>query len=195
MPRVVQRRARKDYPREGIKAGDLYYYTKIKLQRGGIEMRSLKPFKESQLTRSPFKSGFLAAGEAWDDSEKTAEDIRAAAEAIRELGQEAQNSYDNMPEGLQQGDTGQVLENRASTCESVADQLDSLADDLEALEDLDDEPDDPMEPDDEDDEEAMAAYEAAKEEHDEWQTASDEREAEVERITDEAGDLISDMPE
>lgn len=183
MPRVQKRVAAKDYPNSGIKKGDTYYYTKLKLQRGGIEKRSLKPFKPSELTTSPFKGGWLSAQEAWDESSKDAEAIRGAAEAIRDLGNEAQGSFDNMPEGLQQGDTGQRLEERATACESAADQLDQLADELEALEE-------PVEPlgDLEEDEE----NESARSDYDD---AVSEYESEIDRIADEADGLIGDMPE
>lgn len=197
MPKVDKRVAAKDYPKEGIKKGDTYYYTSIKLQRGGLVLRSLKPFKNSQLTMSPFKSGFYAAQEAWEESDKQADDIRAAAEAIRDLGSEAQSSFDNMPEGLQQGDTGQTLENRAMACESCADELDSLADELEGLEDPADGYVEPVEPlgdleTDEENDEAQQAYEDAISEHED---AVANYEAEIERIQGEADDLINDMPE
>ena len=66
------------------------------------------------------------------------EDFRGVAEALRELGSEQQEKYDNMPEGLQQGDTGQMLEERASNCESWADEIEQRADELEsALEAVD----------------------------------------------------------
>ena len=140
MPKVEVRKARKDYPNSGIKAGDTYYYTKLKLQRGGQIKRSLKPFKPSQLTNSPFKSGWLAVQEDWDAGDKDAEAIRAAAEAMTSLGEEARGSFDNMPEGLQQGETGQLLETRADSCDDAAATLDALADELEALEKPGEEP-------------------------------------------------------
>lgn len=207
MPRVEKRTARKDYPKSGIKKGDVYYYTKLKLQRGGIEKRSLTPFKPSQLTNSPFKGGFYAAQEGWEASEKSAEDIRAAAEAIRDLGTEAQGSFDNMPEGLQQGDTGQTLEARATACEEKADELEGLADELEGLEDPSEgweEPEEPIEPlddlDDEDEYEALkATYEELCDDRAtliaEHEEAVSEYESEIERIQGEADDLINDMPE
>ncbi len=183
MAKVEKRKARKDYPKKGIKKGDEYYYTKLKLQRGGIVKRSLKPFKESELTTSPFKGGWYSMQEAWEESDKDAEAIREAAGAIRDLGEEAQSSFDNMPEGLQQGETGQSLENKANTCSEAADQLDTLADELEGLEE-------PVEPlgdleSDEENESAATDYEDAQAEY----------ESEVERITDEADGLIGDMPE
>ena len=66
------------------------------------------------------------------------EDFRGVAEALRELGSEQQEKYDNMPGGLQQRDNGQMLEERASNCESWADEIEQRADELEsALEAVD----------------------------------------------------------
>lgn len=205
MPRVVERTARKDYPRDGIKKGDTYFYTKLKLQRGGIEKRSLTPFKQSQLTNSPFKSAFLAIGEAWSESDRGVDAINDAASALRDLGEEAQGSFDNMPEGLQQGDTGQTLEARASGCSEKADELEGLASELEGLENPDDdwvEPEEPAEPEGDETEldgpewtayeDAVSDRETAISEHDDAVT---EYESEVERIVDEADSLINDMPE
>lgn len=101
MAKVEKRKARKDYPEDGIKAGDEYYYVQMKTgQRSSKVMRSLKPFKPSQLTTSSFKSAWLSADEAFSDSPQEGEDIRAAADAIRDAGQEARDAFDNMPEGL-----------------------------------------------------------------------------------------------
>ncbi len=185
MPRVTQRKARKDYPNQGIKKGDTYYYTSLKTHGGGIVKRSLKPFKPSQLTNSPYKSGYLAAQESWEDGDKNGEAMRSVAEALREIGSECQDNFDNMPEGLQQGDTGQMLENRASECEGKADDLDGLADELEALEDPGEYDDTNHDPDDSADVEAF----------DDWQAAVDEKQSEEGRIIDEADSLIGDMPE
>lgn len=140
MPRVKYQKARKDYPDAGISKGDMYYYTKMKTgPRSSRVMRSLKPFKPSQLTNSPFKSSWLGMVEAWDESAKDAEAMREAAETMASIASDAQESFDNMPEGLQQGDTGQMLENRASEAESRAGDLQQLADELDDLEEPDDE--------------------------------------------------------
>ena len=183
MAKPEQRKARKDYPQNGIKVGDLYWFVKLKLQRGGLTLRSLKPFKPSQLTTSEFKSAWLGAQEDWESSDKDPEAIRSAAEAIASAGTEAQERFDNMPEGLQQGDTGQMLENRASTAESVASDLEGLADELEGLEE-------PVEPlgDLDDDLENESAQEL-------YDSELSDFESEKERIADEVDALIGDMPE
>ena len=205
MPRVHYRKARKDYPNQGIEKGDMYYYTKMKTgPRSSRVLRSKTPFKQSQLTNSPFKSGWYAASEGWDASDKNDEAMRATAEALRELGQEAQDSYDNMPEGLQEGDTGQLLNARAEGCESKADELEALADEWEGLE----EPEEPDAFDPSDYAEEMSAMdpedagEFLSEKEQDWQTECDEyqttlaeNEQERERIRDEAQDIINYMPE
>lgn len=180
MAKIFHRKARKDYPEHGIKKGDMYYTAQIKTgPRSSRVLRSLKPLRDSQLTTSPFKSGYYAAQESWDDNKERDEStIRDIAETIRELGTEAQESFDNMPEGLQQGDTGQMLQERAEQCETKADELESLADEYETLEE-------PQEPDDGEDEDAF----------EEFSEAQGEYETERERIMEEAGELIGDMPE
>lgn len=185
MPRVHHRKARKDYPGQGISKGEMYYATKIKTgPRSGMTLRSKTPFKKSQLTQSPFKSAWYAVEEGWHDSDKDAEAIRAAAEELRSAGEEVQSSLDNMPEGLQEGDTGQMMQNRIEMAEAAADDLESLADELDSLE----EPEEVEEPEDEDDEDAQAAY-------DEYQTDLETYENEKDRILEEVEDKLGDMPE
>lgn len=201
MPKVEKRVARKDYPQNGIKKGDTYYFTALKLQRGGQIKRSLTPFKPSQLTNSPFKSGWLAAQEEWDASDKSADDMDSAASAIREIGEEARGSFENMPEGLQQGETGQMLEARADACDEAADGLESLKDELEALDDIEEfdlpevsEPD-PAEDDSEAYQQAQDAFDEYTEAKEAHESEVENRESEIERIASEADDLIGNMPE
>lgn len=125
MARPVQRKANKDYPQNGIKKGDTYWYVKIKQQRGGIVKRSLTPFKRSQLTTSDF----LGQLYDWQDELGNLSDMDSAqglADTIRELGEEQQGKFDNMPEGLQQGDTGQMVEARAQACEAAAGEIEEI---------------------------------------------------------------------
>lgn len=187
MPRVTQRKARKDYPNQGIKKGDLYYYTSLKLQRGGMVKRSLTPFKPSQLTNSPFKSGWLATQKAWEAGDRDGEAMRAAAESFREIANECQEGFDNMPEGLQQGDTGQMLENRAQEGERIADELESCADEFEALE----EPEAVDAPDDDEAEDFLEKTDAYETYQDELQEFESQKDA----IRDEADGLAGEMPE
>lgn len=53
----------------------------------------------------------------------TITDIKDALETIRD---EEQESFDNMPEGLQQGDRGQATEEAISTLDSAIDDLENF---------------------------------------------------------------------
>jgi len=132
MPRVKQVKAAKDYPQFGIKKGDVHYYTKMKTgPRSSRELRQKTPFKRSQLTNS----AFLSALYDWEDSKAeigSHEDVSALADAIREIGEEERGKFDNMPEGLQQGDTGQMLEQRADACDEAASELEDIATEWES---------------------------------------------------------------
>lgn len=66
--------------------------------------------------------------EDWEESyslgETTAEDIASTLEDIKDS---QQDSLDNMPENLQYGDTGQMLQERIDSLESVIDELNDIS--------------------------------------------------------------------
>lgn len=136
MPRVKQVTARKDYPTFGIKKGDKHFHWKLMTgPRSSREFRQLAPPKPSQLTSSEFLGNLYAIEEQIADAtqdESLPDTIRELGENLRELGTEQRDKYDNMPEGLQQGSTGCMLEERADNCESYADSLDEVADQLQS---------------------------------------------------------------
>lgn len=142
MARLHYRKARKDYPANGIKRGDMYYFAQIKTgPRSSRTIRSLTKPRPSELTVSEF-NGWL--GDLQEIELPAVEDIEALrqiAENIREFGQEQQEKFDNMPEGLQQGDTGQLLEERATGCDGWADEIEQAADEYDSaiteIEDMD----------------------------------------------------------
>lgn len=139
MARVHQRVARKDYPREGIKKGDTYYTWKTRTTVG----KSYISRVHRSLTRpaSTSSSEFLNTLAEIQKSLSEAEDadaLRAVAEEIRALGEAEGEKFDNMPEGLQQGETGQLLEERRDGCNEWADAVDEAAEKLEnALTEID----------------------------------------------------------
>lgn len=195
MAKIFNRKARKDYPKHGIKKGDMYYTASIKTgPRSSRTLRSLTPLKPSQMTSSPWKQAWFGASETLDECTDP-ETIREVAATIREVAEEAEASFGNMPEGLQMGDTGQMLENRASEGQERADSLDAIADELEGLEDPGDwNPDDwSDELDGLEDPEDKAEFLIEKEEEHETEKAA--YEAEDERLCGEAKDLAGDMPE
>jgi hypothetical protein len=138
MPRVFHTKAAKDWPDIGVQKGEMYYRWRIKMSRGGIDCRSKTYPRPSQLNRG-FRGQLgdieLDMGNAQDPDE-----LRGFAETLRELGEECGSSFENMPEGLQQGDTGQLLEERRDGLEAWADEVEGFADEwqekLDALGEL-----------------------------------------------------------
>ncbi len=137
MPRAnFVKAARKDNP--VCKKGESYWWWKPMVGgRGGAKRYSKTQPTRSQLTQSDFLGSLYRIEDESFKGVEDAEGLKAVAEEIRELGTEQQEKYDNMPEGLQQGDTGQTIEERAQGCETWAEEIDSIADALEtALEEL-----------------------------------------------------------
>jgi|HubBroStandDraft_4_1064222.scaffolds.fasta_scaffold00045_61 hypothetical protein len=132
-------KARKDVAGTDIKAGDSYYWWKFRF--GGKHYSKTAP-KRSQLTQSNFYSqlwdieddiGTLEAGDGLES------DVADIAQRLRDLAQECTDARDNMPEQLQDSDTGTMLQERAEACEAAADELEGL--DLSDMSKEDDESD------------------------------------------------------
>jgi hypothetical protein len=140
MARIQERKAAKDYPHSGIKKGDKYFYVKIKTgPYSSRTIRSLTRPKRWELTSSDFYSQLWQIEDERFNAVCDHDDLRSIAEDVRALGEEQQEKFDNMPEGLQQGDTGQQVEARANGCEEWADAIEQAADELEnALSSFDD---------------------------------------------------------
>ena len=137
MPRVHTLKARKNYPDIGVKKGETYYKwsTRItigKSYRSQIHRSKTMPTR-SQLTNSEFYGAVYAAFDN-PDGFNSPDDIRSLAEEVRNIGEEQQGKLDNMPEGLQQGATGEMIQERIDACDSSADELESLADEWEQAE-------------------------------------------------------------
>jgi hypothetical protein len=70
-----------------------------------------------------------------DDAQTVASDLEAFADTIDEFAQEQRDKLDNMPEGLQQGNAGQLLEQRAGALEDSANEIRDAAQQLNDTED------------------------------------------------------------
>lgn len=121
MPRVqTVQKARKAIPSAGIAVGDKYYWWKFRF--GGKHASKTYP-KPSQLTQSSFYTAVYGLQERLgteqpatkDDFESLRDEVAQEIEAIRD---ECQEKLDNMPEQLQAGDTGQLLQERIDAMES-----------------------------------------------------------------------------
>lgn len=133
MARVEYRKAAKDYPAAGIKKGDRYYTWK--LHRHAPRMRSKTEPLPEQLTTSEYLGEWYPLNRDIGAFDGDAEEARSLAERAKDLGEEQREKYDNMPDGLQQGDTGLLLEERADEAEGLGDELDEAADELESAQD------------------------------------------------------------
>lgn len=145
MPKVITiRKAQKAQGscgncRKPIEPGDSYRFWKFRY--GGKHVRCMATAcspKASNLTQSEYLSGSASIEETFNEAVSQAaclqdiiDALNEASETTRELGEEQGSKLDNMPEGLQQGDTGQLLEARRDACETVADELESKASELE----------------------------------------------------------------
>lgn len=132
MPKVnFVKKARKNVPGTNIKAGESYYWWKF---RYGGKHTSKTPPKASQLTQSDFLS------RAYDLNEKISgistsdfnepEDLKTYQEELvsemEELRDEQEEKKSNMPEGLQEGPTGELLQERYDNVNSAIDEIEGV---------------------------------------------------------------------
>lgn len=133
MPKVhFVAKSRKAHKEIGVKKGEPYFWWKKRLSvnGAGIVVKSKERPRQSQLTSSPFWSAVYATQERAEDGvtdlsdvESLRDDLVSDLEMIRD---ECQEKFDNMPEGLQQGDTGQMLEERVSAMEEAISELEGV---------------------------------------------------------------------
>lgn len=128
------KKARRDYKEHGIRKGESYFWWKFRF--GGKRMSKTRP-RRSQLTQSEFMATMM---DAEDDLAATVQDFndshdfKALADALEELserirttGEEQEEKRSNMPDSLQDSETGSLLEQRAEACEGTAQQLEDAA--------------------------------------------------------------------
>ncbi len=143
-PRVhFVKKARKDNPRAGVKKGESYFWwaNRPPGRKSGIKRFSKTRPRPSQVEGNPYYSAAYAIQEGLEDSlaacstledlEAFAADVTNASEEARSLGDEQEEKLNNMPDGLQQSSTGELLQERTDNCGSVADALETLASEIE----------------------------------------------------------------
>lgn len=118
------------------KKGESYYWWKFRF--GGKQYSKTEP-RQSQLTGSEFLSQMYSFGETIGDlkpenMEELRSEVENMTEEIRALGEECTEKQYNMPDSLQDSETGQLLENRNEECENMASELESIE-----MEDIDEE--------------------------------------------------------
>lgn len=134
MPRVHHGKVRKSYPVFGLKKGDEAYWWTLKTgPRSSRKCYSKTHPRPSQLTTSEFLGAFYSLEEEIGDlkaEDGLGDSVSDIATRFRELGEEQTAKKDNMPDSLQSGATGELLEERANKCEEIADELDGLTFDV-----------------------------------------------------------------
>lgn len=126
MARAEHIKARKDYPNEGIKKGDMYY--KWGFRFGGTYRSKTAPIRQ-QLTQSEFLIGlydFEDRQNALEVNESLPDEIESLVSDIQAFADEQEDKRSNMPDGLQDSETGQLLEERAEGLREWADELDNV---------------------------------------------------------------------
>jgi hypothetical protein len=142
MPRVTfVKSAQKKNPVCDV--GGSYYWWKF---RFGGKRFSLTYPKASQLTQSEYYGRLYDLQEQVQNATLENEDDFTAfrddiASEVREIGEECTEKRDNMPEGLQDAPTGELLQERADACENAADEIDNMEcpDEWQEILDLQDE--------------------------------------------------------
>jgi len=131
------KKARKDIPDTDIKKGDSYYWWKF---RYGPKKVSKTYPKRGQLTQSSFLQQMysiedtLQAVTADDDFQSTVDSIGSELNSLRD---EVQDSLDNMPEQLQSGPTGEMLQGRIDAVEEMINELEGIDIEIDVDTDVD----------------------------------------------------------
>lgn len=122
-----------------IAKGEPYVWAKGRYTSKRVRCAEFKcRLRDSDLTDSKMSAAWAATEavedtlDAWegDDAEEVATALTDCAEAIREVAQEYRDSFESLPENLQQGGVAQGWEEKADELESFADSLDDAAQQL-----------------------------------------------------------------
>ncbi len=118
--------ARTDHPEGGIKKGESYYWWAFMVGgRGGPKHYSKTPPRRSQLTQSEFYSALYDIEDsinALPADDGLGDAVASIVGDLENLAEETRTKKENMPDGLQEGGIGQMLEERADACQSAADE-------------------------------------------------------------------------
>lgn len=135
MPKVTKQRARKPYSCGTcgctIEPGIEYY----KFQRFNDAKPNIRCIEHYPKAKELTGSYYLQTVYGWEDgSYESKEDLESLMTEVESLKEETEGSFDNMPEGLQQGDTGQQLESRVEMLGDLEERLEEAISELESWE-------------------------------------------------------------
>jgi hypothetical protein len=125
---------------EPIKPGEQYYEWKHRNSPFSRQHQSHGAPKQSELCSGKMSGVYAATEELSDVIDAASRDnnpssladaLMACAEAVREVAQEYEDNRGNMPEGLQDGNVGTDMQEKADALNDFADSLESAASDSE----------------------------------------------------------------
>ena len=128
-----------------VKKGQPYYWWKFMVGgRGGPKHFSATRPRASQLTQSEFLGAVYGAQEDLEDacSELKQGKITLATfvdrvsdvkSAVEEAGEECENKLSNMPDSLQQGPSGETLQERIDACATLVQELEQVYDEIKDM--------------------------------------------------------------
>ncbi len=120
MPAKVKKvTAQKDYPQFGILRGEEHYFWQLFTNGRGYPQRSKTAPRPSQLESSEYLIQYYSLREEAEDLSGGAEpeDIESLISSVEQLQSETQDKLSNMPDGLRNGDTGVLLQERVDELE------------------------------------------------------------------------------
>lgn len=125
------KKARKAQPEHGIKVGDSYYWWEFRY--GGKHVSKTAP-RQSQLTQSDYLSRVYSMLEYIEDM-NTETDFESAKDELLNLAEELRDEQDeklnNMPDQLQDSETGELLRERYDALENFHTELDNIEIDID----------------------------------------------------------------
>ena len=130
MAKIEKPKARKEYKcskcGETIKVGDTYL--KGTPFRRSPVIRCMKcGLRGWELSSSEYVQGVGRVCDCWEEDYGCDEDTaQQVADELSNICDDTQDSLDNMPEGLKEGDTGQLLQERIDNLESAVSDLEAI---------------------------------------------------------------------
>ena len=137
MAKIERPKARKEYKcskcGETIKVGDIYLKgTPFRMKP--IIRCKICGLRHWELSSSDYVQGVGRVCDCWEQEYGCDEDTaQSIADELSNILDTTQDNLDNMPEGLQEGDTGQLLQERIDNLDSAINELECI--DYETLKD------------------------------------------------------------
>jgi DNA-directed RNA polymerase subunit RPC12/RpoP len=130
MAKIEKPKARKEYKcskcGEVIKVGDVYLKG-TPFRRSPVIRCTKCGLRSWELSSSDYVQGVGRVCDCWEEDYGCDEDTaQSVADELQNICDEVQSSLDNMPEGLQEGDTGQLLQERIDNLELAISDLEAI---------------------------------------------------------------------